>query len=125
VIRTASETLKGAISALSVATPNASKDNSFIWGAGIRQTVMSLFGTDEEGQIIPGYKGLLSTYAEWHALGIGFYHGFSEDKEIPKQVMSGNADVKYEPHMAKIGFPIGVVTKYVVLIALAKAFGAI
>jgi len=84
---------------------------------------MSLFGHDEEGQIIPGYKGPLSTYKEWHALGIGFYHGFSEDKEIPRQVMDGNPDVSYEPHMAKIGFPIGVATKYGLIIVAFK-YGA-
>jgi len=125
VTRTASETLRDAISALSAATANANENHSFIYSVQHGENGMALFGRDEEGQIVPGYKGPLSTYSEWHALAIGFYHGFSEDKEIPKQVMSGNADVKYEPHMAKIGFPIGVVTKYVVLIGLAKAFGAI
>jgi len=78
---------------------------------------MSLFGRDEEGQIIPGYKGPLSTYKEWHSLGVGFYHGFSEDKEIPRRVMHGNTDVSYEPHMAKIGFPIGVAMKYGLIVA--------
>jgi len=81
---------------------------------------MSLFGYDEKGQIIPGYKGPLSTYAEWHALGIGFYHGVSEDKEIPRRVMHGNTDVDYEPHYAKLGFPIGVAMKYALVVASFK-----
>ena len=82
--------------------------------------LMSLFGHDEEGQIVPGYKGLLSTYAEWHAFGIGFYHGFSENKKIPAKVFGSNSDVSKEPHMAKIGFPIGVAAKYALVIAAFK-----
>jgi len=82
---------------------------------------MSLFG-DEEGQILPPYKGPLSSYPEWHALAIGFYHGFSEDKEIPRQVMDGNPDVKSESHMAKYGFPLGVMAKYA-LVILAFKYG--
>ena len=79
---------------------------------------MSLFGYDEEGQIIPGYKGLLSTYAEWHALAIGFYHGVSEDKQIPSRVFASNSDVSKEPHMAKIGFPLGVLFKWYLIARL-------
>lgn len=81
---------------------------------------MGLRGYDEEGQIIPGYKGPLSTYAEWHSLGIGFYHGFSEDKEIPTRVFGSNSDVAKEPHMAKIGFPLGVLAKYALIIIAFK-----
>jgi len=71
-------------------------------------------------QLIPHYYGPLSTYAEWHALGIGFYHGFSEDKAIPRQRMRNNNDLVNEPHMAKIGFPLGVAAKYGLVVAAAK-----
>lgn len=80
---------------------------------------MALFGK-EEGQIIAPYKGPLSSYAEWHALAIGFYHGFSEDKQIPTKVFGSNSDVSKEPHMAKVGFPLGVVAKYGLIIAAFK-----
>lgn len=73
-------------------------------------------------QLIPYYRGPLSTIPEWHALGIGFYHGFSEDGTIPRKVFLDNQDVKYEPHMAKIGFPIGVAVKYA-LVGLAFKYG--
>jgi len=63
-------------------------------------------------QLIPYYKGLLSTYAEWHALGIGVYHGVSEDKQIPTKIFKSNSDVSKEPHMAKTGFVLGVAAKY-------------
>lgn len=72
----------------------------------------------KEEQVFKHYKGPLSTYSEWHSLGIGYYHGVSEDKEIPRQVLIGNPDVKHEPHFAKIGFVLGVVSKWVGLAAL-------
>jgi len=66
----------------------------------------------EDGQIIPHYIGPLSSFPEWHSLAIGFYHGFSEDRRIPREVMMSNSDVSKEPHMAKYGFPLGVISKY-------------
>lgn len=71
-------------------------------------------------QLIPHYYGLLSTYAEWHSLGIGFYHGFSEHKQIPTSVFGSNSDVSKEPHMAKIGFPLGVAAKYGLIVAASR-----
>lgn len=71
---------------------------------------------EEDGQILPHYIGPLSSFPEWHSLGIGFYHGFSEDKKIPRKVVMSNSDVSKEPHMAKIGFPIGVASKYGLLL---------
>lgn len=82
---------------------------------------MGLFG-EEKGQILPPYKGPLSSYPEWHALAIGFYHGFSEHKQIPQRVFGSNSDVAKEPHMAKIGFPVGVLAKYG-LVILAFKYG--
>lgn len=86
---------------------------------------MSLFGTDEEGQIITGYKGLLSTYAEWHSLIIGFYHSHAPRSEgIPAELSDEdspryNPDVDKEPHMAKYGYILGEYSRYAVIIALA------
>lgn len=108
-------------SAWIVSIRRANKGDTFLYGFENCKVVMSLFGR-EEGQIIPPYKGPLSSYAEWHALAIGFYHGFSEDKAIPLQVMDGNPDVSSEPHMAKYGFPLGVMTKYA-LVVLAFKYG--
>jgi len=71
-------------------------------------------------QLIPYYYGPLSTYAEWHSLGIGFYHGFSEHKQIPSSVFGSNSDVAKEPHMAKIGFPLGVAAKYALIVLAYK-----
>jgi len=85
---------------------------------------MSLFGTDEEGQILPGYKGLLSTYAEWHSLIIGFYHSQAPRSEgIPPALSNKdspryNADVDKEPHMAKYGYVLGEYAKYAVIVLL-------
>jgi len=82
---------------------------------------MALFGK-EEGQIVAPYKGPLSSYAEWHSLGIGFYHGVSEDKQIPTKVLQSNSDVSKEPHYAKTGFVFGVAAKYLA-VGLAFKYG--
>jgi len=75
----------------------------------------------EEGQIVPYYFGPLSSFPEWHSLAIGYYHGFSENKKIPRAVMLSNGDVSKEPHMAKYGFPLGAMTKYLFFIGIGSA----
>lgn len=81
---------------------------------------MSLFG-DEKGQIIAPYKGLLSTYAEWHSLIIGFYHSYAPRSEgIPPELSDKdspryNHDVDKEPHMAKYGYILGEYSRYALI----------
>jgi len=80
----------------------------------------SLFG-EEEGQIIPPYKGPLSSYAEWHAMVIGAYHSLNPRSEgIPKDLSNPdsfryNPDVDKEPHMAKYGYIATEYLKYGVI----------
>lgn len=82
----------------------------------------SLFGTGEKGQIINGYKGIFSTYAECHSFIIGFYHSLSPKSEgIPKELSDKespryNHDVDKEPHMAKYGYVSAEYSKYVLFI---------
>jgi len=75
----------------------------------------------EDGQIVPYYIGPLSSFPEWHSLAIGYYHGFSENKKIPRAVMLSNGDVSKEPHMAKYAFPLGAITKYLFFIGIGSA----
>jgi len=82
---------------------------------------MGLFG-DEKGQILPPYKGILSSYAEWHALATGYKHGISElvgrnkndDVELPTK------DAKKEPHMYNLGYSLGTLTRWAFFLALAR-----
>ena len=82
---------------------------------------MSLFG-EEEGQIIPPYKGPLSSYAEWHSLVIGSYHSLDPRSEgIPKELSDPdsyryNPDVDKEIHMAKYGYIATEYLKYIAMI---------
>lgn len=83
---------------------------------------MSLFGYDEKGQIIPGYKGPLSTYKEWHATVTGFQDGISEFKgrnkndgtELPTK------DARKEPHMYDLGYSLGTLMRWVFILFLAS-----
>lgn len=82
---------------------------------------MSLFG-EEEGQIIPPYKGPLSSYAEWHATVTGFQDGISEFKgrnkndgtELPTK------DARKEPHMYDFGYSLGTVARWSFMIVAAR-----
>lgn len=87
---------------------------------------MALF-TDEkypEGeaqQVIPYYKGLLSTYAEWHATVTGFQDGLSElsGRNGNDGVKLPTKDARKEPHMYDLGYSLGTLTRYAVILKLA------
>jgi len=89
---------------------------------------MSLFGSGEEGQIISGYKGPFSTYAEWHSFVIGFYHSYDPRSEgIPHALSDAgspryNPDVDKEIHMAKYGYIVGEYSKYGIGLAMLFFF---
>lgn len=82
---------------------------------------MSLFGK-EEGQIVNGYKGPLSTYAEWHSMIIGVYHSYAPRSEgVPSELSKRgnsryNPDVDKEIHMAKYGYILGEYSKYLIFL---------
>lgn len=64
-------------------------------------------------ELITGYRGPLSSYAEWHAFGTGFYYGARTNfSRVPKDLWNEdstryNPDVVKEPQYAYAGFELG------------------
>jgi hypothetical protein len=69
------------------------------------------------------YNGPLSTYAEWHSLAHGLYHGLVSLRPTPN-AYPDNTDVNKEPHYYKIGFVLSTLGQAVFILALVGLFVA-
>lgn len=63
------------------------------------------------------YNGPLSTYAEWHALSHGLYHGLVSLRPTPT-AYPDNKDVDKEPHYFKIGFVVSTLGQAAFILAV-------
>jgi len=61
----------------------------------------------------------LSTYQEVHAVILGLYCGFTEWKGIDAGTLK-NPDVVAEPHYAKLGYVVGTILRWVMILFLIQ-----
>jgi len=67
------------------------------------------------------YNGPLSTFAEWHALAHGLYHGLISLRPSPNDYPD-NKDVDKEPHMYKIGFVFSTLAQGAFILTILAMF---
>lgn len=61
----------------------------------------------------------LSTYQEVHAVILGLYCGLTEWKGLDAETLK-NPDVVAEPHYAKLGYVVGTILRWTIIITLVS-----
>ena len=61
----------------------------------------------------------LSSYQELHAIVLGLYCGLTEWKGLDAETLK-NPDVVAEPHYAKLGYVLGTILRWIIIITLIQ-----